>query len=138
MNIALDAIRNLILIGSKNAQGALMKNPFDSEKRRTLTGRKRAEFFSSRNGQCANCGRKIRAGENWAIDHTVALVNQGTNDDSNLQLLCQVCHGAKTPKDVKEAATNRRKYTTNIVPNKHKRSGFSGWRKMNGTIVWKT
>ncbi|MEM8972254.1 MAG: HNH endonuclease [Pseudomonadota bacterium] len=114
-----------------------MSNPFVSEKRRTLTGRKRAEFFSSRNGHCESCGRKIRAGENWAIDHIEALVNQGTNDESNLQLLCQICHGAKTSEDVKKAATNRRKYTKNIVPKKHqKKSGFRGWRKFNGDPVW--
>ena len=116
-----------------------MSNPFQSEKRRTLTPRERAKFFASRGGRCANCQRKIRQGENWDIDHTIALVNQGSNDDSNLQLLCQTCHGAKTPKDVKEAATNRRKYTKNIVPRAHqKRSGFRGWRKFDGSIVWKS
>ena len=111
--------------------------PFHKEVRRALSPRQRAEFFASRGGKCEHCGRQIRAGEVWDIDHIQALTNQGSNDDDNLQLLCQICHRDKTPKDVKEAATNRRKYTKIIVPNKHKRSGFRGWRKFNGDIVWK-
>jgi 5-methylcytosine-specific restriction endonuclease McrA len=114
-----------------------MKNPFESEKRRTLTLRERAKFFASRGGQCEGCGVKIRSGSVWDIDHILSLENGGTNDLDNLQLLCQNCHGAKTPKDRKQAATTKRKYTKAVVPNKHKRGGFRGWRKMNGDLVWR-
>ena len=109
--------------------------PFDIEKRRALTPKQRAEFFSKHGGICQNCKRKIRPGENWDVDHEVALCNQGSNDDSNLQLLCQNCHGAKTPKDRKEAATNRRKYTNTFVPNRHLKRGFGFSRKFDGTVI---
>lgn len=43
--------------------------------------------------QCRICFRATRVGE---IDHIIALVNGGTNEDSNLWLLCSLCHRDKT------------------------------------------
>ena len=63
-----------------------------------------------------------------------ALVNHGTNDDSNLQLLCKNCHGAKTPGDRKAAATSRRKYIKNTVPGRHRKRGFGFSKKFNGDV----
>ena len=108
--------------------------PFDKELRRALTPKRRAELFSKQGGKCQNCKRKIRPGERWDLDHRVALENQGSNDDSNLQVLCQNCHGAKTPEDHKEAATNRRKFTNTFVPNKHRKKGFGFTKKFNGDV----
>lgn len=34
------------------------------------------------------------------VDHIVALVNGGTDDDSNVQSLCEPCHEAKTRVDL--------------------------------------
>lgn len=114
-----------------------MTNPFKSTPRRSLTPKQRAEFFAEKEGKCETCKRRIRPGEKWDIDHETSLENQGSNDPENLQLLCEFCHGAKTPKDRKQAATTRRKNTKNIVPSKYqKRSGFRGWRKFNGDRVW--
>ena len=110
--------------------------PFDKEKRRTFTPRQRAQFFAERGGKCENCGRQIRAGEVWQIDHKQALTNQGSNEDSNLQLLCQVCHGGKTPKDRRQAAEAQKKFTNNIVPRAKRKGGFRGWRKFDGTPVY--
>ncbi len=114
-----------------------MTSPFDKEKRRSWTPQQRARFFAAHDGVCNNCKRRIRPGEVWHIDHITSLECQGTNDDDNLQLLCFICHGAKTPQDRKQAATTKRKYTKNIVPKKHqKKSGFRGWRRFNGDPVW--
>jgi hypothetical protein len=45
-------------------------------------------------GHCARCGVSITAelGAQKHIDHIVALANGGTNDLSNLQLLCDACN----------------------------------------------
>lgn len=34
------------------------------------------------------------------VDHILALVNGGTDDDSNVQSLCEPCHEAKTRVDL--------------------------------------
>ncbi|WP_407691555.1 HNH endonuclease [Robbsia andropogonis] len=47
--------------------------------------------------QCRICSIAVRVGE---VDHILALVNGGTNDDSNLWLLCYDCHRDKTRSDL--------------------------------------
>jgi 5-methylcytosine-specific restriction endonuclease McrA len=111
--------------------------PFDKEKRKNLTARQKAQLFSKANGYCQNCGVKLRSGTRWEADHIQALVNQGTNELDNWQVLCEPCHTLKTKDDVGEAATNQRKFTKTFVPKRDKRGGFRGWRKFNGEIVWK-
>lgn len=45
---------------------------------------------------CRSCGTAVRTGE---VDHIKPLDQGGSNDDSNLQLLCDSCHVDKTNKD---------------------------------------
>ena len=47
--------------------------------------------------QCQSCKVAVLAG---IVDHKVALVNGGTNADSNLQLMCAECHRIKTATDL--------------------------------------
>jgi 5-methylcytosine-specific restriction endonuclease McrA len=49
------------------------------------------------NYTCKHCGVATRDGQ---VDHIVALVNGGANDDDNLQYLCVDCHEAKTRQDL--------------------------------------
>lgn len=48
------------------------------------------------NYTCCMCKRAVRVGE---VDHKTPLEHGGTNDDSNLWLLCNPCHKVKTAKD---------------------------------------
>jgi 5-methylcytosine-specific restriction endonuclease McrA len=45
----------------------------------------------------------------WHCDHKVALVNEGENRESNLQVLCALCHLHKTAEDVAEKSRVVRK-----------------------------
>lgn len=53
---------------------------------------------------CAECRRQGRLREAVALDHVVALVNGGTNDEANLQGLCRECHREKTAADTGKRA----------------------------------
>ena len=44
---------------------------------------------------CRSCGRVVY-GKAAHVDHRVPLEDGGTDHDSNLQTLCESCHGAKT------------------------------------------
>jgi 5-methylcytosine-specific restriction protein A len=44
-----------------------------------------------------------------AYDHITALCNGGRNAESNLQVLCSLCHGQKTGADVAEKSRVARK-----------------------------
>jgi 5-methylcytosine-specific restriction endonuclease McrA len=114
-------------------------NPFQTTPRVDLTAQQRAKFFYERGGTCAECKNKIRAGTKWEIDHKESLENQGSNEPENLQLLCAICHGAKTPLDRAKAAKTRSVATRGIVPEAHRTKSKlhnPKWRKkMNGEVV---
>jgi 5-methylcytosine-specific restriction endonuclease McrA len=84
-------------------------------------------------GCCAECKRKIHAGEKWDADHITALVNGGRHRESNLQLLCAWCHKAKTKADVAEKAVTYRKRRVNHGIKKPR--AITRWRKFDGTPV---
>lgn len=45
------------------------------------------------NYHCFKCKTPVEKGE---VDHIIALENGGSNDDTNMQLLCIPCHKKKT------------------------------------------
>lgn len=53
------------------------------------------------NPKCAMCGKVTVYPSGFELDHKVALINGGTNEDSNLEILCpSPCHELKTDKDL--------------------------------------
>lgn len=74
--------------------------------RRTSDWKKRAySRVVARDGElCSNCtalnqdalGREGYLQKSLHLDHVVALVDGGSNEDDNLQLLCGFCHKRKT------------------------------------------
>ncbi|WP_342643486.1 HNH endonuclease [Rhodoligotrophos ferricapiens] len=65
--------------------------------------RVKLRVFERDNGICQLCSRKIRPGDQWVTDHTLALTNGGANREANLQTICSWCdRNIKTPADVAE------------------------------------
>jgi 5-methylcytosine-specific restriction endonuclease McrA len=54
-------------------------------------------LFKLQNRKCAVCKKSIIKG--YHVDHIVSLVNGGTNDKYNLQLLCASCNLSKNDTD---------------------------------------
>jgi 5-methylcytosine-specific restriction endonuclease McrA len=50
--------------------------------------------------RCLHCTLEIKGKLRAEIDHAIPLIMGGPNRESNLQLLCHVCHAAKTGRDV--------------------------------------
>lgn len=81
---------------------------------------------------CQKCTRAVGNGLRAEIDHIIPLIIGGEHRQSNLQLLCHECHGAKTALDVK--------LKSKIAKGRKKRLGFKRRRtipgkKFNGTPV---
>lgn len=55
------------------------------------------ELYLKQRGCCANCGAKL--GDKFHRDHKVALADGGSNDISNMELLCKPCNLKKSKKD---------------------------------------
>lgn len=66
--------------------------------------RVRLRVFDRFGGKCHRCGRKVQTGERWTLEHLVALVNDGANDETNLGVTCDNCLPAKNAEDVAEKA----------------------------------
>jgi 5-methylcytosine-specific restriction protein A len=100
-------------------------NSFKHEPRKTFDAKERAKLFAAADGKCANCNRKIPSGMDWDLDHRIPLADGGTNADDNLQVLCYLCHSAKTKDDVAEIAKGKRSYIKANVPKRFRQS--NGW-----------
>jgi len=100
--------------------------------------RVRIRIWDRANGHCTICTRKIRAGEAWQADHTVALINGGENREQNLRLVCGYCHKGKTAEDVAEKAKTarvRKRHLGIKAPSRFACSRSSGFRKkINGKV----
>ena len=66
--------------------------------RRWMTIRER--IFQRDCGLCQTCQRNGRLTPGTQIDHIVALTNDGSNDDDNLEVICDDCHDIKTNADL--------------------------------------
>ena len=63
---------------------------------------------------CASCGREVKQGE-WHVDHIVPLVKNGIHHPSNLQIICEDCHKAKTSseRDVYKTGQTEMSFSSN-------------------------
>ena len=62
--------------------------------------RQRERVWLRDQGLCARCGLITTFPSGFELDHRVALANEGTNDDDNMQVLHHECHEAKTNEDL--------------------------------------
>lgn len=103
-----------------------MSSSFTHATRRSMTPLRALRIFEAGGGKCSACSRKLGPQDDWAVDHVVALENGGTDDDSNLQILCDWCHKPKTADDHAQAAKGKRMAAKHSVPRKFKQSR---WRR---------
>lgn len=100
---------------------------FQHAKRGAMTEQRALRIFQMRGGRCAGpCERKLGPNDDWHVDHVIALENGGSDDDANLQILCEWCHKPKTADDHEQAGHGRRMAVKHSVPKRFKRSK---WRR---------
>lgn len=120
-----------------------MSDAFTSNVRKRFTVHQKAQIFLAAEGRCHRCTRKLSSGDDWTVEHLVALQNGGTNDVSNMSITCSWCFRPKNAEDAKKAAKGRRVAVNTIVPRRERLSKTpmphgrysKTKRKMNGQIV---
>lgn len=78
--------------------------------------KRRMRLVIERGSVCAHCGCDVVLSEKEAIgsirvahlDHEVSRRDGGSDDDDNLQVLCNVCHSRKTAKEDSDFAKRAR------------------------------
>lgn len=75
-------------------------------KRRAMTKARAAKIFLAHNGRCITCGRQIRAGEPYFIEHPIPLAQGGADDDTNTAPAHTKC---KPEKDATDAASKAKR-----------------------------
>ena len=92
---------------SNQGVGSLIKTIYDKHRhlssiRKVWTQEEKIKIKNKFLNICKNCG----CDGTLHIDHKVALANGGTNDITNLQLLCVDCHDKKTKDELKHGYVN--------------------------------
>lgn len=54
-------------------------------------------IFKAQRGRCGYCRQKLS--DQYHVDHIIALFNGGSNNRTNLQILCGPCNNSKSAKD---------------------------------------
>ena len=103
-----------------------MTSTFTHAHRGAMTAQRRARIFEAGGGRCAVCSRKLGPADDWDADHLIAMENGGTDDDSNLRVVCEWCHDSKTADDHALAGHGRRMATKHRVPKRFRKG--RGWR----------
>ena len=96
--------------------------------------RVRLRVFEREGGVCWLSGRKIGAGDQWDLDHKIALCNGGEHRESNLFPALRSKHLEKTALDVAEKAKVDRIRKSHLGL-KVKRPWSKFRKKMDGTVV---
>lgn len=91
-------------------------------KRKKISKREAARLFLLHNGICANCGRQIRPGEPWFIEHPDALVLGGPDTDDNRRPAHVACKAEKDASDAASRAERDRHVTSGWQPEGERRS----------------
>ena len=66
-----------------------------SDKTRLISGTTRQNVLMRDNYTCQICGATVKDGAKLEIDHIIPYSKGGTNDENNLQVLCQQCNREK-------------------------------------------
>lgn len=82
---------------------------------------------------CQHCQRAIMGKLRAEFDHIVPLILGGKHAESNLQLLCNECHAAKSARDVKIKAKVARVRKRHLGIKKPRT--IKAWRNFRGEIV---
>ncbi len=75
-----------------------LRNPYRRHYKDPQYAKNRQHRFERAHGRCEFCGDPLQPGS-WQCDHLIPISKGGTNDISNLRVLCLACHKAKTAED---------------------------------------
>lgn len=101
--------------------------------RRRISKRDRVKIFDAADGICHLCGVKIQIGEEWDVEHPLALSLGGSDHIDDLRPAHVACHKTKTADDHRMRAKADRQRAKHLGVRKRRTIGY---RRFDGTPVW--
>lgn len=101
-------------------------NSFVHAQRGSMSPQRIARIFLAAGGKCHICKRVLRPGDDYEIDHVIAISRGGSDDDDNLAPACNWCHDLKSKDDTSDAAKGKRMAVKHRVPKRYRKG--RGWR----------
>ncbi len=102
--------------------------------RKEFSARTKRQAWERANGFCQSCYMPLDRGHHY--DHIDPDWFSKDYELQNCQVICRDCHSIKTKRDIKNIAKSKRIINKRIKATTSKR-GFRGWRRFDGTLVWK-
>lgn len=87
-------------------------------------------------GRCGLSGVKIQVGDAYDFDHIKAIWEGGQHRETNLHIVHRARHREKSAADQTRQAKADRTGAKHLGMKPKSKSGFRGWRKMDGTPVF--
>lgn len=107
-------------------------------KRKRRTTKQRVELFHAHGGRCHMCGLLIMPGQEWEVSHPTPLELGGADDETNTAPAHKRCHRKFTAEvDIPAIAKSNRIRARHLGAETKSSRGFRGWRKFDGTPVFK-
>jgi hypothetical protein len=88
--------------------------------------RVRLRIFTAHGGRCYLTGRLITPQDKWCLDHIIAIINGGKNEELNLAPVLDEAHKAKTADDVAEKANVDAKAKSHLGIKSGGKTGLEG------------
>ena len=109
------------------------------ERRYEFSPETKRQAWARSNGRCESCGNEIRTGNGPEYHHRYKPATEpGSNDLDNCQVLCRrPCHRLVTDTETTPKRAKAKRVLDKRINAKPRRTGFRGWRRMNGEIVWR-
>jgi len=93
----------------------------------------RLRVFNRYDGICYLSGVKIQPGDDWDMEHIIAICNGGANAEANMAPALKAPHKVKTKADRRTKAKNDRVRKKHIGIKKNRT--IRGWRRFDGSVV---
>lgn len=109
------------------------------QRRYEFSKKVKLEAWQRSEGYCENCGGKIAGGNGPEYNHRyLPATEPGSNTLDNCQVLCaRPCHRLITDTETTPTRAKGKRVHEKHINARDKGGGFRGWRKFDGTPVWR-
>ena len=116
----------------------MTRTPWHHDPRIRISDPQAVKLFLERGGCCRECGHRLKPGDDWIVEHVIALECGGSNDWGNLGITGACCKPIKDAADHAQAAKQRHTATRHFISSsmrKRKWLNSKFKKKLSGEVI---